>query len=119
MDVKIGETIRSDDFKTEKHVPVIEVPDAVKKGKKFDVGIFVGKEVPHPNTAEHHIKWVELYAKMDGKPVIQLFHIELGPSYAEPFVKVSIKLEESATLLALSYCNLHGLWESSRFLKVE
>jgi len=31
MDVKIGENIRSDDFKTEKHVPVIEALDAVKK----------------------------------------------------------------------------------------
>ena len=117
--MKIGEVVRSDDFRTEKHVPVIEAPDVVKKGEKFEVEIQVGKELPHPNTVEHHIKWVELYAKANGKPVVQLFHVELGPSYAEPFVRVSLKLEESVDLIAVSYCNLHGLWESSKHLKVE
>ncbi len=46
--------IQTDDWKTEKHVPVIDI-------KKVEDGIAhvlvtVGKEIPHPNTTAHHIK---------------------------------------------------------------
>ncbi|WP_462363072.1 desulfoferrodoxin family protein [Pyramidobacter porci] len=30
-----------------------------------------------------------------------------------------VKLKESGTLIAVSYCNLHGLWESSAEIAVE
>ncbi|RKZ00666.1 MAG: superoxide reductase, partial [Candidatus Hydrothermota bacterium] len=29
------------------------------------------------------------------------------------------KTEKSGTILAASYCNIHGLWENSKELKVE
>lgn len=43
------------DWKKEKHVPVIESPDKVKKGEFFEVKVSLGKEIAHPNTTEHHI----------------------------------------------------------------
>jgi len=44
----------------EKHLPVIEVGKGRGKSDVDVVRVFVGKEVPHPNTVEHHIAWIEL-----------------------------------------------------------
>jgi len=37
----------------------------------------------------------------------------------EPFIKAKIKLEKNSKLLALSYCNIHGLWEGTTEVTVE
>ena len=58
---KLSEYVKSADWKTEKHVPVIECPDTVKPGELFAISITVGKEIPHPNTTEHHIAWVAIH----------------------------------------------------------
>ena len=111
----IGELIKSADWKNEKHVPVIDIPEAVIPGTAFDVTITVGKEIAHPNTIEHHIKWFDLYVKYDdGQLLVHLGHIELTPVTTQSRAVLSIKLEKSGTLIATSYCNIHGLWESSR-----
>jgi desulfoferrodoxin (superoxide reductase-like protein) len=47
---KFGEVFQSADWKTEKHIPVIECPDSVKSGEKFRISVLVGKEISHPNT---------------------------------------------------------------------
>ena len=49
------------DWKAEKHVPVIEAVDKVKKGDLVKINITVGKEIPHPNTTEHHIAWAAVF----------------------------------------------------------
>lgn len=46
--------IQTDDWKTEKHVPVIEIVK-IEDGK-VEIRVSVGKEIPHPNTTAHHIK---------------------------------------------------------------
>ncbi|MBC7238051.1 MAG: Neelaredoxin, partial [Chloroflexi bacterium] len=58
--------IQHADWKTEKHVPVIECPDTVKAGEFFEVTVSIGKEVAHPNTTEHHIAWITLYYQPEG-----------------------------------------------------
>ena len=55
--------LQNADWKTEKHTPAIDAPDTVKKGKMFQVTATVGKEVAHPNTTPHHIRWIMLYFK--------------------------------------------------------
>ena len=100
----------------EKHVPQIKAPVKVAAGEAFDVQIIVGEEVHHPNTIEHHIKWIQLYAKSEGDVVK---HVALGPTYADPRVTVSVMLEQSATLYALEYCNIHGVWDNSVDVVVE
>jgi len=130
--MKLADFIKSEDFKKEKHVPVIEAPEKVKKGEKTEISVCVGKEIPHPNTTEHHIKWIKLFFQPDGDPyVYEIGNFEFnvhgesvkGPNtgqvYTEPFVKTWVKLNTSGTLLALSYCNIHGLWESSLKITVE
>ncbi|MFZ5906555.1 MAG: desulfoferrodoxin family protein, partial [Nitrospirota bacterium] len=67
---KIGEFYQSADWKSEKHVPVIDCPAAVKAGENFQVTVSIGKEVAHPNTTEHHIRWIQLFFKPEGEKFI-------------------------------------------------
>lgn len=111
----IGEFVKSADWKSEKHVPVIDFPQSVKPGEAFDITITVGKEIPHPNTIEHHIKWFDLYVKYDDSQfLVHLGHIEFTPVITQPKATLNVKLEKTGTLYATSYCNIHGLWENKK-----
>jgi len=118
--MKLGEKIQSADWKAEKHVPVIEAPEKVEAGKPFQVKVSVGKEIPHPNTIEHHIRWIDVYFQPEGdKFVYQVAHFDFavhgeGTAYAHPTATFSMQVEKPGTLIALSLCNIHGLWESSQ-----
>ncbi len=129
--MKIGETIQSADWKSEKHVPVIEAPAEVKAGEAFVINACVGKEIAHPNTTEHHIRWIQLFFKPDsGKVVYELAKVDFnvhgesakganqGPAYTEPAACVRAKITEGGEIIAVSYCNIHGLWESSAKISV-
>lgn len=124
--VKIGQMYQQADWKSEKHVPVIDCPGTVKSGEAFEVAIQVGKETPHPNTTEHFIQWIQLhFVPEDDKFAYDLGHFEFnahaasvaganeGPSLCEPMVKTLIRLKKSGTLIATEQCNIHGLWEYS------
>jgi superoxide reductase len=95
----------------EKHVPVIELVDCPDCGDKL-VKITVGKEVSHPNLLEHHIKWIGLFG-VKGKLAVQIATFDLGPTYGIPTVTTHADLESFSELIALEYCNIHGLWESN------
>jgi superoxide reductase len=129
--MKLGEKIQTADWKAEKHVPVVECPDQVEKDKFFQVKVSVGKEIPHPNTTEHHIRWIDVYFQPEGdKFVYQVGHFEFsahgesvkganqGPAYTHPEALFSLKVNGPGTLIALSLCNIHGLWESSKAITV-
>jgi len=120
------------DWKAEKHVPVIEAPEKVKTGEFFKITITVGKEIPHPNTTEHHIRWIEVYFLAEGEKFpYQIGRFEFG-SHGEstqgpntsticthPEVACTLKTDKNGTLFATSYCNIHGLWKNSREIKIE
>lgn len=110
------------DWRKEKHVPVIEVEKA-KKGEIVEVRVSVGKEIPHPNTTEHHIAWIELVFHPEGEKfpyVVGRAEFAAhgasvdGPNtstvYTEPVALFTFKTEKSGKLTAFSYCNIHGLW---------
>ena len=120
------------DWKQEKHVPVIEVPESIKKAEPVKVAVSVGKEIPHPNTTEHHISWISVYFLPEGEKFpYELGRFEFnahgastqGPNtsavYTHPEITCTVKTEKSGTILASSYCNIHGLWESSKAIKAE
>jgi len=129
--MKIGELLRSGDWKSEKHVPVIKAPDQVKAGERFTVSVCVGEDIPHPNTTEHHIRWIKLFFQPQDGFTYEVADWQFtahgesvkganaGPAITEPFGQVDVILKESGTLLALSYCNIHGLWENARPITVE
>ncbi len=109
--------VKSGDFKGEKHVPTIKLLGDVKKGEPVEVEVKVGEEIAHPNTPEHHISWIELYF-VDGQRAILIGRVaftEHGGQgiTVEPKAIFTAKFEKPGKLVALSYCNLHGLWENS------
>jgi superoxide reductase len=129
---KVGELYQSADWKSEKHVPVIECPDAVKAGEMFDVKITLGKEVAHPNTTEHHIRWIQLFFKPEGdKFVYQVGNFEFtahgesvegadkGAVYTNHSVVATMKTTKPGVLHATSLCNIHGLWEYAKEIKLK
>lgn len=124
--------IQTADWKSEKHVPAIECDDRVPKGQFFEVKVTIGKAVSHPNTTEHHIRWITLYFHPEGgKFTHQVGHFEFtahgectegpnkGPIYTNHEATVSMKTDQGGTLEALSYCNIHGLWQSTKQIQVE
>ncbi|HZK33797.1 MAG TPA: class II SORL domain-containing protein [Bacillota bacterium] len=121
----ITKFFQSGDWKGEKHVPVIHVPDEVKVGEAFELGVSIGDAVAHPNTLEHHISWFKVfYFEDDGKFPVELAtfdftsHGESG-AFNEPVGKTLVKLNKCGTIYAVSYCNIHGLWESSEKITVK
>lgn len=129
---RITDVYQHGEWKTEKHVPVIEAPDIVDSAYSITVNVTVGKEVPHPNTTEHHISWIELYFWEDGaKNPYQIGRFECtahgatvnGPNtcavLTDPTAAFSFKIEKSGTLMATSFCNIHGLWEDSKAIRVK
>lgn len=122
---RIGDLYQSGDWKGEKHVPVINAPEKVKKGDVIEVNVNIGEEIPHPNTQEHYIAWIKLYFHPEGAK----FPVEVGTYefdshgeqgvYTEPYATTKFKVEKSGTLYATSYCNIHGLWDNSKELIVE
>ena len=125
----LADTIQTADWKKEKHVPVIECPDEVKAGEVFEVTVGLGKEITHPNTTEHHIRWIDLYFHPEGdKFTYDVGRFEFnahgesvrganeGPVYTHHQVSAAMKIDRPGTLHAMALCNIHGLWESEKEL---
>jgi len=127
----IEEHLGKADWKTEKHVPVIECPDKVPLDQVFDVKVSVGKEIAHPNTTAHHIRWIALYFHPDGEK----FSYQVGRTefsahgespegadtstiYTNHTAVLSMKTKKPGVLYAVSLCNIHGLWEGEKRVQV-
>jgi len=128
----IKELFQSADWKTEKHVPVVEAPEAVNKGEFFRITVSVGKEIAHPNKTEHHIRWISVFFHPAGEKFpYQIAKAEFtahGESvtgadtstvYTHPEAVLNFKTDKSGMIYASSYCNIHGLWQGSKELKVK
>ena len=122
---KLAGLLQTGDWKGEKHVPVIHAPETVGADEKFELGISIGDEISHPNTLEHHIVWIKVFFKPDSKnfPVeVADFNFSANGEYdiyTDYVGKTELARKESGTFYALSYCNIHGLWENSQRLEVK
>ena len=127
----VGDLYKSEDWKIEKHVPAIICPDEFGAGETTPVTVSVGEEIPHPNTTDHHIRWIRLYFMPDGGSyAYEIGYFEFnahgastqGPDtstlYTRPKVTVEFRTEVPGTLYATSFCNVHGLWESSKAIAI-
>lgn len=110
--MKFGELLKSKEAEgKEKHVPTIEIEKEPRK--EVDIArVIVGKEVPHPNTVEHHIEWIELYGLKKSGQVISLGRAAFAPSYTAPNARFQVPTEGFKAFCALAYCNIHGVWEN-------
>ncbi len=129
--MSIAEMIQTADWKTEKHVPVIECPDSVPSGELFELKATLGKEVAHPNTTDHHIRWIKIFFKPDDyKFVYEVGNFEFtahgesvdgpdkGAVYTSHSVSCFLKTTSPGQIVSLAYCNIHGLWQDAKDLKV-
>ncbi|MHB9075312.1 MAG: desulfoferrodoxin family protein [Desulfobaccales bacterium] len=97
----------------EKHVPHIAIDKGHKEGKDI-VRVVVGHAVPHPNTMEHHICWIELYGVKKDSQVINLGRAAWAPVYSNPNVRFQVnQIADFKAFHALAYCNIHGVWGNS------
>ena len=119
------------DWKTEKHVPIIDCADEVKAGDLFVATVSVGKEIAHPNKTEHHIRWIEVYFHPEGEKFpYQIGRADFtahgestqGPDtssvYTHHETALSFKTDKPGTIYASSYCNIHGVWQNSKKIDV-
>ena len=83
------------DWKTEKHVPVVE---KTTSGVDTKVG-----SVPHPMEENHFIEWIEVIA--DGRAHRKFLNPGEDPA-------ASFELKDKVTKVR-EYCNIHGLWSTS------
>ena len=124
---KIGTLIQEADWKIEKHVPVIECANSIKTDEVFKVTVGLGKEIAHPNTTEHHIRWISIFfLPEDEKFPYHIGRYEFnahgesakGPNtssvYTHHEVTTAFKTGKPGTILALALCNIHGLWQSAK-----
>jgi superoxide reductase len=129
---KFGDLLQEADWKSEKHAPAIDAPDSVKADEAVTITATIGKEIAHPNTTEHHIAWIELHFKPDSDKFSHQLSVNRftahgestqganqGSAYTEPACQTTVKLKESGTIFATSYCNIHGLWESQKRIEVK
>jgi superoxide reductase len=101
-----------DSKKLEKtHQPVIELPRKIKKRESFKIKIKVGI-LTHPMEKNHHLAWIELFA---GPVTLGRKDLELGD---KPEAEFEITLEHKIRLRAASQCNLHGLWQVEKEVRV-
>jgi len=128
---KYGELFQAADWKTEKHVPVIECAETVAADEIFEVKVSLGKQVDHPNTTEHHIRWIQLFFKPQGdKFAYQVGNFEFtahgeavaganeGPVFTHHAATAFMKINKPGALFATALCNIHGLWENSKEIKL-
>ncbi|MFP4045543.1 MAG: class II SORL domain-containing protein [Candidatus Aenigmatarchaeota archaeon] len=96
-----------------KHAVIIEAPDKVKKDEFFEVEVRVGEYMEHPNEPDHFIEWLELYS---GETFLTRLHLTPGKSHY--VMKAKVKLDHEHPLVARVKCNLHGIWEEKKEIKV-
>nr|HPL30425.1 desulfoferrodoxin family protein [Anaerolineae bacterium] len=97
----------------------------------FTVGLTLGSENAHPNTTEHHIRWIALYFQPQGaKFIYEVDRFEFnahgeataganqGPVYSHYATSATLKITQPGTLHALAFCNIHGLWESTKEIEL-
>lgn len=112
----LTQTVQSGDWKNEKHVPVLH---AKAEENVIKVKAVVGEEIEHPNTFEHHIAWIKLFFQPEGAKFPVEIACEEFKAHGEeelftvPCAHAVLKAGVKGTLYALSYCNIHGLWENS------
>lgn len=97
-----------DSAEEKKHVPVITLPAHYKEGDMIPVKVSIG-EVPHPMQDDHWIEHIRLFTDT-GKSIADIEFDGRSGVLAE--FTVTIKAEDTVTLIAQAFCNIHGIWES-------
>lgn len=122
--------LKNEEWENEIHLPVIECADMMYADQPLEVAVIVGKVLSHPNTSEHHIKWIQLYFQPNGdETAYQVGNFEFfahgesvngpntGPVYVDHAVVMKLNLSKPGRIIAKSFCNVHGFWENSKEIR--
>jgi len=100
----------------DRHTPHVEAPARVAKGRPFRVAVSMGRDYPHPDLPEHYIRTLQLF---DGERLLAsaeyapgAFTGGLDEPKGHSRAEFQLALAKPARLTALSYCTLHGTWQS-------
>jgi len=96
-----------------KHVPLIDVPDLVKKMESFNLHIRIGRVI-HPMEKPHHIEWIHVMKKGG----IPLAEINLSYEGVTPSIFLNLALSESTEIHVKILCNIHGYWMETKKIEV-
>lgn len=102
------------DVLEKKHAVIINAPDEIERSDFFEVEVKVGEYKEHPNELGHFIEWIELY---HGDTF--LTRLDLTPEKTNYFLKTKIKISYQHPLRARAKCNLHGIWEGEKSIKIK
>lgn len=96
----------------DRHSPFVHCADSAKAGEKFTVKVKMGNEYVHPDDFDHYIKYIQLW---NGETMLAEAHFSAGalgskPGHAE--VDFNIVPSKDLSLVAMSYCTKHGMWQS-------
>ena len=118
-------------WEIEKHIPFIESHGQPKVGELFQVKVTLGKGVPHPNTVDHHIRWISVYFQPEGEELPYQIGQFGFSAYEEPAeegsrnsmyahygISISLKTGKPGVIYATALCNIHGLSRSENEIRV-
>ena len=108
------------------HLPVFKLPEKLRKNEQIHGSVTVGLKAPHPNTTEHNIVWMSIYFLPEGADfpyqILRISYDAHGASvkggdtsgiYSDAELCFTLRTTTSGTLYCASYCNIHGLWNTS------
>lgn len=97
----------------DRHMPVIECDAFAREGEKFRVKVRIGTEYTHPDDADHHIKYIQLWNRETFLAEVHFGPGVLGskPEQAEVDFYI-VPGAVSMNLSAMAVCTKHGLWQS-------
>jgi superoxide reductase len=100
-----------------KHDITIIAPDVVKAFEPSEIELVVGEKLAHPNKAAHWVQYIELFI---GEALVNRFEMSAA-TISNPSVKMKIVLPQwaSTELVTRERCNMHGIWESRKPIRIE
>ncbi len=96
----------------DKHSPVIICEKEAVRNKPFTVKVRIGKTIKHPNTPNHHYEYIQLWNLETLIGEIKLQRASYGDLPVQIEAGFTFIPKISLRLIALAYCNKHGLWQS-------
>lgn len=96
----------------DRHSPFIHVAESAKAGEVLSVTVKMGNEYVHPDDFDHYIQSIKLFNADSLLAEANFLPGTMGskPGHAE--VTFSVVPSKDLSLVAISYCTKHGLWQS-------
>lgn len=106
------------------HIPIIKCSKVGNSDDIFDISVTV-PDAGLSASDDHHILWIQLYFQNTrdeelisiGKWEYMAFGKDMP--FIQPEALGRIQFNENGTIYALVYCDVHGLWETSKYIELE